>query len=159
MAQTQSMIRWIGQSMKGKKGECLYPKNDPDACYIIDGLTEMSDGYMNCWNLYMKPPPDEKAVKELCAGKWTEFLGHVNDALCRNSNPNFLVGNCMTTADITCGSYMLRFVLNDKHPHKQLFQAEVMKFPKVSNWCMKTIGPSFKAWFDQEPGGMLNYML
>ena len=65
----------------------------------------------------------------------------------------------MTTCDISLGSYMLRFVLNDKHPHKHLFAAEVAKFPKVQNWCMRTIAPTFKAWFDQEPGGMLNYTL
>ena len=144
--------------MKGKKGECLYPKKDPDACYEIDRMTELSDVQLGKWDLYFSKPK-EKQIKEKIVECWIPYLKQLDDRLSKNVNPLYLVGNGITTAETTNGCHFLRFVLNEKHPYRKLYLAEVVKFPRVRNWCMTTIAEAFKPWFDQEPEGMLNYAL
>ena len=118
MGQTQSVMRWIAQSCRGRRGEILYPgKMNYEACYEIDSLIEFSDSYLNKFSAYMNPPVSEEKGKELCTTSFRDILTRIDEQLCLNPNPNFLVGNSLTTADIALGAYMLKFALNDTHVH------------------------------------------
>ena len=67
MGQTQSMLRWIGQSCNGRRGEILYPfPMNPEACYDIDSLVEISQDYiLKLGRLYISPEiTDYKAWKQ-----------------------------------------------------------------------------------------------
>lgn len=56
MAQTQAIMRYIGQCYRGGAyQEQLYPgKEDPDACYEIDSIVEYSNDFMRSY-LFMIP--------------------------------------------------------------------------------------------------------
>jgi hypothetical protein len=96
MGQTQAMMRWLAQALKGKKGEFLYPgKKDAEASWTIDNLCEVSDGFLaKDWGSYMapQPPPDEKA-KEVAETVWCNLLQTIEKQLSINTDPCYLVGN------------------------------------------------------------------
>ena len=72
-----------------------------------------------------------------------------------NSNPDFMVGNSMTIADISWGAWLLRYAYSEcHHVHKEIYGAEVKKFPKVEHWANKTIYPNFGEWYKNEPLGI-----
>ena len=143
LGQTQSMIRWIAQTQAGKKGERLYPgKLNPETCYQIDQLTEISDGYLSKgWGVYMDGPVDDEKAKEIVSTTWRELLRITEKTLRKNPNPNFLIGNNMTTADCCLGAYFLKFVIASQghFPHRDLYAAELEKFPKTKYWAQNTI--------------------
>lgn len=159
MAQTESLVRWICLSFRGKRGETLYPgKFNPDASYLIDSYAETASGYLSKpWGGYMSgnPIPPEK-VKEAIETSWTQLLTLIEKLLSKNSNPNFLVGNSITLADAAFGSFLLKFALGPHNPHKAEYTAEIEKYPKVKKWAYGTIKGAWGAWFDQEPAGNYN---
>ena len=150
------MVRWIALSQKGKRGESLYPgKSNPENSYKIDELVEISDGYLvKGWSAYVFNPPvsDDKA-KEIVSTVWNEFLTKCEAQLGSNSNPNFMVGNCMTIADTAIGAYFCKLVIADTHQHRHFFAAEVDKFPMTKNWCMNTLKPAFGEWIKTQKVG------
>ena len=126
---------------------------NPEACYEIDSLIEVSDSFLpkiNFEYIYRSPVPEEKA-KEISNGPFRDLLTKIDDQLCSNSNPNFLVGNSMTTADVAFGAYTLKLVNNELHPHRQIYSEELNNFPKVKQWAINTIAHAFSLWFKSEP--------
>lgn len=66
MGQTQSIMRWIAQSSRGRRGEILYPgSRNPEASFEIDNMTEISDSFLNKFGAVYRNPPvsDEKAME------------------------------------------------------------------------------------------------
>lgn len=61
--------------------------------------------------------PDEKA-KEVAGSVWCELLTRIEKQLGLNSNPNFLVGNSITTADCAFGAFLLKYYIGDHFVHK-----------------------------------------
>ena len=131
----------------------MYPKMYPEAAYQIDSLIEMSDSFLGKMNFeyVFKGPVSEEKAKELCSGPWRDLLCNIDEQLAQNSNPNFLVGNSMTTADVSLGAFPLKHVDNVNHPHRQIYAMELRKFPRVNNWASNTIAPAFSLWFKSEP--------
>ena len=84
IGQTQSMLRWIGQSCYGRRGEVLYPNPmNPEACYEIDSMIEVSEGFIFPMILpYFEPTgvSDEKA-KELAEGPFRKLLFKIDAQL------------------------------------------------------------------------------
>ena len=124
MGQTQSMMRWLGQSLKGKKGETLYPgKKDPEASWTIDSLVELSDGFLGAnWGGYLGPqPPSDEIAKEAASTVWCDLLSKIEKQLSSNSDPCYLVGNSITTADCALGAWLLKFYLGESFHHKAFY--------------------------------------
>ena len=150
MGQTMSMMRWMGLAAKGKKGECLYPgKSDPEASYRIDEIFEFSESYSSTFGVHTKEAATIDMIKKVVDEHWTTLVVAMNNWLSENQNPDFLVGNHITMADIAFGQYLLRFPLNEHLPEdwRKLYLDEVSKYPKVQNYTYKTIKPTFYAWF------------
>ena len=117
MGQTQAIMRWIAQSCTGKRGEILYPGvMNPEVSYEIDNLTEFSDSYLGKFSEYLRNVSNERA-KELAEGPFRDVMFRIDAQLKQNSSPNFLVGNCLTLADISLGAYTLKWCVSDTHPH------------------------------------------
>ena len=111
LGQTQSMMRWIGSSCKGKKGETLYPgRRGAEAAWEIDALIEESDAFLGrSWGGYLgaEPVTDEKA-REVCSTVWRELLTKLEKVLSRGKG-RFLVGDMLTIADFSWGAWILKF--------------------------------------------------
>ena len=116
MGQTMSMLRWIGQSCNGRRGEILYPfPMNPEACYDIDNVIEISEGFAGKLGYpYLQPGGvDDAKAKEMASTLWRGFLFKMDAILKYNGNSNFMVGDCMTIADFSMGTYMLRYCINE----------------------------------------------
>lgn len=150
------MLRWIALQSAGKKGERLYPGNlNPEISWDIDSAIEVSDSYLNKgWDVYMQGAVSDDKAKEIVSTTWNELLTKIEKLLKKNPNPNFLIGNSLTTADCAYGAYLLKWTCQDKFAHKNYYEAEVQKFPKVKYWRDNTIKKVFGAWFSKQPLGL-----
>ena len=123
MSQTQSIMRWIGQKHIGKAGEKLYPGlDDPETSYKIDTLLEYSEDWQSKFRpIYLESENMDASAKEFIENEWPFFVAKIDDILNKKENKNYLVGDCLTIADIALGSYFMRFFLNERHPHQSMY--------------------------------------
>ena len=151
-------MRWIGSTVPGRRGELLYPSGrNPEASFEIDNMTEISDGFLGKFGaVYRNPPVSDEKAQEVAETIFRDLLFKIDLQLKFNSSPNFLVGNSMTTADISMGAYVLKYAIADTHPHQLIYAKEMRNFPRVNNWAQNTIAPTFRNWFANQPKGMLN---
>ena len=150
------MMKWIAQSCVGMNGETLYPGNmNAEVSYEIDNMIEISDGTLSTFNAYLNPPVSDEKAKEMAEGGLRKLFFKIDEQLKCNGNPNFVVGNHMTTADISLGAFILKYVYNQHQPHRKIYGDELKNFPRVNQWANNTIVPVFGQWFDKEPKGML----
>ena len=65
--------------------------------------------------------------------------------LSKNKNPNFLVGNGITMADISLSQFILKYPLNEAQPDnfRKMYDDEMKKYPRVNNYANRTVKPAF----------------
>ena len=122
---------------------------DAEASYRIDCIMESVNSFLGGpWLAYLQGPVNDLKARELSNTIWVKMMEEVEKLLSKNSNPSFLVGNCLTLADITWGALLLKNALSENNGHRRFFAQKLADFPKVSHWSETTIKPTFLAWFD-----------
>ena len=91
---------------------------------------------------------------EIADDVWCPLLEIIEKQLCANTDPCFLVGKSITTAECGFGAYIMKFIFGNYFPHKAIYVEHLEKFPKTKNWAHKTVEPAFGKWFDTQPKGL-----
>lgn len=130
MAQTQSIMRYLGSSYRGKNGECLYPgKANPDASYEIDEILEYANNFFdNYFKAIFKGLYDEDAVylSEYCNGEWLDMLKYIERRIEKGDGKGlitpYLVGDCLTLADLALGALYMIIRYNPLNKSQEMFE-------------------------------------
>ena len=126
----------------------MYPgKMNPEQAYHIDNMLELASEQLAKLGWALNPDTRESGWQQYKTTELPKFLQAIEDRLCDNVDPRFLVGYGLTAADCSIGSFALRTAYNDQNPNMKEYSEIWMKYPKTWNWATGTIFTIFGNWF------------
>ena len=145
MAQTNSIIRYLGRTFRGLNNEVLYPDNsNPKLMYDIDNVLELSQDMLNSYAGLVVPFFDSFKERDTKIPQWLDetlpkFLQKLSDIKKGVSGPYLVTDHC-TVADLSMFSHFWKLAPNPKRDErlhdgiKEKVYDEQNGYPLVAEW-------------------------
>ena len=149
IAQSYTIMRYLGRKLKGPEGEFMYPgHHDPEASYRIDEQMSIDADFFSRYNPFLLPflpqyKEKDEHFSQFIVKFFPEYLANL-EARMTDNNWKYTCGNTMTIADCSVASMLFKLVSNDKFEHNLILKVvmDEKTYPKCNKF-LKTMENHF----------------